>query len=429
MSLHRLRFMRAREARGVSIAEGARRATLYAGKQALKTTATPFLALARSSGLFGLARGRRYVDEELAYHGREGGVQAWRLDLSEPPRVLRTLHTSDPVPRPRPVTTALTILDGAKGTFAFCNNHVVNDRGWVILERVTSEDGRTLPFRDLSVGRNPLETPRRVAGSIAYLSNSGVGNFGHWLVFTFPLVRYYREYLGGDPNYYYVGTPIHQWHYDSLAALGIEADRVLTEAVMGDRMLFACADDHLPAPTPFLDFSTETLRLPHDSSVPNRRIYISRALRPRRRLLNEEACMEVMAQHGFQPYRTENLTLHEERELFANAEAVVAVCGAGLANLLFCHPRCVAVELFPHGFVTRWFDRTWFPEVSSVRDITYASLYGEPTRNWGSRPRDYDTLIDLDKLDAMLGATTKAAAEYQRPPARDADPSRSATAR
>jgi capsular polysaccharide biosynthesis protein len=198
---------------------------------------------------------------------------------------------------------------------------------------------------------------------------------------------------------------------------------------MGERMLAAFADNHLPARTPFLDFSTEALRLPHDSSVPNRRVYISRALRPLRRLLNEQACIEVMAEHGFQPYRTENLTLRDERELFANAEAVVGVCGAGLANLLFCHPQCVAVELFPHGFATSWFDRTWFPEVSAVRDITYASLYGEPTRNWGVRPRDFDLLIDLDKLDAMLGAATKAADEYRRSPARAAHPGRSAHAR
>jgi capsular polysaccharide biosynthesis protein len=428
MSLHRLRFMRAREARGVSVAEGVRRAILYAGKQALKTTATPFLAVARSSGLFGLARGSLHVDEALASHDRNGGVRAWQLDLSEPPRALRTLQTSDPIPPLRPVTTVLTILDGAKGTFAFCNNHVVNDRGMVVLERVTNEDGKSLPFRDLRVGRTPLDTPRHVAGSIAYLSNSGVGNFGHWLVLTFPLVQYYREYLGHDPDYYYVGTPIHEWHYDSLAALGIEADRILTDAVMGDRMLAACADNHVPASTSFLDFSTETLRLPYDSSIPNRRIYISRAVRPLRRLLNEEACTEVMAQHGFQPYRTEKLTLLEERELFANAEAVIAVCGAGLANLLFCHPRCVAVELFPHGFVTPWFDASWFPELSAVRGITYGSLYGEPTRNWGLRARDYDTLINLDKLDAMLGAATKAAAEYQRS-AREADPGRSAHAR
>ena len=421
--------MRARQAPRVSIAGGVRRAILYAGKQALKTTATPILAVARAPGLFGLARGSIHADEALAYYDRKGGVRALQLDLSEPPRALRTLQPSDPIPPTRPVTTVLTMLDGVQGTFAFCNNHVVDDRGWVVLERVTNEDGKSLPFRDLHVGRAPLETPRRVAGSVAYLSNSGVGNFGHWLVFTFPLVRYYREYLGDDPDFYYVGTPIHEWHYDSLAALGIEADRILTDAVVGDRMLFACADNHLPAPTQFLDFSTETLRLPYDSSVPKRRIYISRALRPLRRLLNEEACLEVLAQHDFQPYRTENLTLSEELELFANAEAVVAVCGAGLANLLFCHPRCVAIELFPHGFVTPWFDTSWFSEVSAVRDITYGTLYGEPTRNWGVRPRDYDTLVDLDKLDAILGAATIAGAEYQRSPARDADQSRSAHAR
>jgi hypothetical protein len=192
--------MRAREAGGVSIAGGIRRAVLYAGKHSFKMAATPALAAARASRRFGLARGSIHADEALAYYDRKGGVRSWQRDLSEPPRTLRALRTSGPIPPMRPVTTVVTILDGAQGTLAFCNNHVVDDRGWVILERVTSEDGTYLPFHHLRVGRTRLETPRRLAGSIAYLSNSGVANFGHWLEFTFPLVRYYREYLGDDPD-------------------------------------------------------------------------------------------------------------------------------------------------------------------------------------------------------------------------------------
>ena len=399
---------------GVSLTAAVRRVALSGGKQTLKTAAGPPLAAARASGLFGLARGLTHADEALAHYQAHGTMTGRQVDLSEPPHTLEKLAVSDFIPAMRPVTTALSLLDASRQTLVFSNNHVVDDRGLVVYERLLYENGTSLPLRALRVGRHRLEAPRRVTGSVAYLSNAGVDNFGHWLVLTFPLVRYYREHLGTDPDYYYVGTPVHPWHYESLAALGIEADRVLTEAVAGDRMLFACADTRVPPPTPFLDFSTDALRKPRAATSSGRRVYISRGQRPMRRVLNEAACEELLARHGFDSYRTEELTLSEETELFADAEAVVAPHGAGLTNLLFCHPGCVAVELFPEGFATPWFDATWYAEISAVRGLTHATLYGDRTesrRKWGVLARDYDTLVNLEKLERVLVAVDAALAD------------------
>ena len=207
------------------------------------------------------------------------------------------------------------------------------------------------------------------------------------------------------PTLYYIGNPVQSWHYESLAAVGVDAAKVLTEAVIGDRMLFACVDDHIPFPTQFLDFTTSMLRRAYDPASPKRRIFISRSKARTRRILNENACREVLRQHGFEPFSTEDLSLADETKLFASAEAVVGFRRAGLNNLLFCHAGAVALELYAYGYASPWFDATWFPEISAARGIVYGTLYGEPAesaRYWGVQPRDYDAVIDPGKLDAIL---------------------------
>jgi capsular polysaccharide biosynthesis protein len=377
------------------------------GRRALKHVATPVLAAGRASGLFGLAKGFVHADEALESLD-SATVRAIELDLSEPRRSLNALGTGDPAPALSPVTARATLFDDTGGRLSFRQNVVVDSHERIVFPRATDEAGRPFTFRDVRPWRSPLEEPRRLSGSIAYLSDTGVHNFGHWLLFVFPLVEFYREYLGGDPEYYYVGRPIQSWHYESLADLGIAPERVLTDAVVGGRNLAVIADSVIPPPTRFVNFTTETLRLAGDSTNARHRIYISRRLRPTRSILNEDECLGVLERHGFRSYCTENLTLREERELFANAEAVVALHGAGVANLLFCHARCTVVELFAHGFTS-----TWFAEASAVLGLTYASLHGTPTKARGLQRKNHPVLIDTRELDTVLAAATRAAAIRQ----------------
>jgi hypothetical protein len=314
------------------------------------------------------------------------------------------LGVGDPCLETSPVRTSLTILDDAGGSFMFSKNLVVDDRRRVLLPWEVDEDtGKPYRFRDLRVSWTSLDEPQSVRGSVGYLSNTGIQNFGHWMFFVYPTIEHYREYLGGDPDYYYLGRSPQSWHYDSLAALGIEPDRVLTDAVKGDRMVAALADYVVPTPTRFLDFSTNTLRKPRDRSKAGRRIYISRRLRPTRPFLNEDECLAVLERYGFETFCTEMLTLDEEGELFANADVVVAVHGAGLANLLFCHPGCVVVELFAHRYRS-----PWMVEVSAVRGITYSNVHGLPTGARGLRPMHDHLLVDPRALERVVKAAIDA---------------------
>jgi Glycosyltransferase 61 len=405
-----------------SLLASARRVATRTARSAIKAGAMPALAAARRSRPFGLPRGAIRAEEALAT-GAERGVHGYRRDLSEPRRVLDTLGVGDPCLETQPVVTSATLLDAAGDGFAFSKNLVVDHRRRIVFPWELDDDGRPYRFRDLRASWTRLDSPRRVAGSVAYLSNTGIGNFGHWLLFVFPLVRYYREHLGEDPDYFYLGRPVEDWHFDSLGTLGIGRDRVLSDPVVGDRMLAVIADRAIPSPTEFLDFSTNALRLPPDDTKPRKRIYISRKLRPTRPFLNEEGCLEVLERYGFESHCTEELSLREERELFANAEIVVAVHGAGVTNLLLCHPGTIAIELFSHGYVS-----SWFLEVSTVRGITYANLRGLPTGARGLRPMHQHLLVDVERLDEVVAAASHAADRARKDATRATSRSRGAHA-
>jgi len=379
-----------------------RRIALGWARRAAKGAASPMLAIVRPVGAIRLPRAAIHVDAVSRLDGR---LRVTPRDLSESRRVLQTLGAGDPAPATRPVAASVTMLDGSRGALVFSNNHIVDERRRVVVERAVDFHEKPFAFDDLHVWRERLEHPRRVGGSVAYLSNTGIQNYGHWLLLVLPLLRYYREHLGGDPDYFYIGRPAQEWHFESLEALGIGRDRVLTDAVAGDRMLAAVADHATPFPTSFIDFSAAALGASWSPPGERQRIFVSRALRSDRRpFMNEDECANVLTRHGFHFVRPETLSFDDETKLFASAEIVVGLHGAGLANLLFCPSPAVAVELFPHGF-----SNPWFAELCAVRGLTYGCLYGEETSGAGLQPTQLPVVIDPLKLDRVLLAATRAA--------------------
>ncbi|KAA5544765.1 glycosyltransferase family 61 protein [Adhaeribacter rhizoryzae] len=76
------------------------------------------------------------------------------------------------------------------------------------------------------------------------------------------------------------------------------------------------------------------------------RIYISRAKASKRRLLQEEAVLEILKAHNFKIVYAEALTYAQQVQLFYNAEIIVGAHGAGLTNILFSK-QAQLIELHP----------------------------------------------------------------------------------
>ncbi len=117
--------------------------------------------------------------------------------------------------------------------------------------------------------------------------------------------------------------------------------------------------------------------------LPGRRLFIRRAPDSPRQLDNEAALWAMCAERGFEPVAPETLPMAEQARLFHEADIVVGVKGAALANLLFCRPGTAAVVLSPGDFPDPFF---W--DISGQLMGRYVELFG-PLSSRG-RPQSHN---------------------------------------
>ena len=112
--------------------------------------------------------------------------------------------------------------------------------------------------------------------------------------------------------------------------------------------------------------------LPPVRTGPGRRLYITRADAPVRRVTNEEGLMARLAQIGFERVSLTGMAVRDQISLFADAETIVSPHGAGLTNVVFCEQGTTVVELMSPA-------RVWpgFKVISRAVGATYAAYVAE----------------------------------------------------
>lgn len=77
----------------------------------------------------------------------------------------------------------------------------------------------------------------------------------------------------------------------------------------------------------------------HCGDKGERKIFLTRGKHRRRTIRNNDEIEAIMHGYGFEIIDTDNLTLPEQIELFANCRYLVGIHGAGLANMIYRHPN------------------------------------------------------------------------------------------
>lgn len=104
-------------------------------------------------------------------------------------------------------------------------------------------------------------------------------------------------------------------------------------------------------------------KTPDDKETP-KKIYVSRRswvhgdfsnigtnYTTRRKMVNEDALVELLNSHGFQEVFTENLSTIQKINYFKNAEIVVGSIGGGICNVLFSNKKCKLIALISPTFL------------------------------------------------------------------------------
>ena len=296
-----------------------------------------------------------------------------------------------------------TLFDITNPAFSFRNNVVFDPELRILFPAMTTREA-VLMFN----GWAPRKV-QRLNGTVAYLSNTWIDNYYHWLQLTLPLVRVYRKMRPATTiDFYYIGEsrtlPL---QLETLERLGIKPEQVMTGPCSADRLLAV----FWRRPIQHFGFNyrdvfghefVRSLFVPPlgDESVSSpKRLYIKRGDARSRRLLNEPEIIALLESYGFTAMAMDRRSVAEQARIFWNADVVVGMHGAALTNLLFAKPGTKVIELFPY--------ETHEPGMFTVAThsrLEYFHIRGEPLdpKHESRQLASQHTRVDLSKLEQVL---------------------------
>ncbi|NJR57510.1 MAG: glycosyltransferase family 61 protein [Cyanobacteria bacterium CRU_2_1] len=264
-------------------------------------------------------------------------------------------------------------------------------------------------FEDFPIYYRTFSKVVQLKGTVAYLSDPTPSNYYHWMCATLPLIRFYEKFFNiKEIDFFYIGQcNLCDFHLESLAKLHISGDRIVQADCTAEKMIAAISSRFLPR---FNDPISEeaylfTRNLFQDdsalSSHRRKRIYVTRGNVTRRKLINESEVINLLTSYGFETIQMDNKTIKEQAEIFSQAEAVVALHGAALSNLLFVPSGVKVLELFPHGYVNNC-----YYAMAGYAKADYYYLQGDKISQSYTDPHYFDTYINIPKLKAICQKAT-----------------------
>jgi capsular polysaccharide biosynthesis protein len=288
--------------------------------------------------------------------------EAWMREVFPPEHTLR----STPPAKVRSPAEEFSELrwtsNPAANLYYLKGCRILGDEGTVI-----SPDNRvfadfTMPPNDRWLEHSCFKRRRippatRLKGWYATIAWPEAKVFFHWMIESLPRMAVLEEMVGILDGIFVPG-PLQEYQVECMAALGVCRDKLIALDARAHYEI-----DHLFVPHTYAMynppgwmhswFKRAYLQAEHghrDERLP-KRLYISRADAPHRRLENEPELLPELAALGFVAVRLSEMPFQEQARLFNAAQIIVAPHGAGLAHLLFCRPGTQVLEIIPAGWM------------------------------------------------------------------------------
>jgi Glycosyltransferase 61 len=196
-------------------------------------------------------------------------------------------------------------------------------------------------------------TRTRVARA-AWLLEVWYGNYFHWMAFHLPKLLLLEEVGWTGPI---IGPSTFKSKECRFIGQTLETVGVpLASCIPADFELFEVEQLAVvnldPYPDRILDKLRNRIARPTKGSRP-RRFYISRRDGIWRHLVNEAEIMALLLSRGFEILEPGRLSFAAQAEAMAEADVILGLHGAGLANMILCRPGTLVAEIadaarFPH---------------------------------------------------------------------------------
>jgi len=279
---------------------------------------------------------------------------------------------------------------------------VVTVAGWAIRESFVHVPFGTAGYRRQD---GEVELPDgHLAQNIAqgwHAASGGIANYYHWMLDILPKLQiapFADNFFNGCLIVPPAGSAFAR---DIVALVARSAGTAVTlaageQARVGHLAFIANMTGAGFAPHPCLSpFFDRVAAASGAQRRPKLRVYISRAGAVRRRLVNEAEVIALLRPFGYEICDPAALSLRDQIELFSSATHVVAPHGAGLANILFCRPGTVLLELMMDSYVN-----LCFRKLAALRTLRYGSVVGdaETEKRPGVSPHAAQWSIDTDRV-------------------------------
>jgi capsular polysaccharide biosynthesis protein len=129
--------------------------------------------------------------------------------------------------------------------------------------------------------------------------------------------------------------------------------------------------------------------------LPARRLYLRRT--SRRRILNEEDLTPFLERHGIEVIPDDHPDVLEQADLLREADLVIAPHGALLANLVYCKPGTVVVELLPGAFPV-----ICYRSLSQSLGFHYHAIYCTKLTRFSDDAVAENFHVDRERLQAAI---------------------------
>jgi len=121
------------------------------------------------------------------------------------------------------------------------------------------------------------------------------------------------------------------------------------------------------------------------------KIFISRADAERRQIKNREEVLDYLQKHGFESYKLTELSFPEQVALFSQANEIIGVHGAGLANIMFASD-CNVTEIIGGNFKPTYF------MMADILDLNHNLVLGHSVAGSAERTHNQNIKIEPEKI-------------------------------
>ena len=236
-------------------------------------------------------------------------------------------------------------------------------------------------------------------------------NYFHWMFEGVARLVIARDFVPRDVRIAVRSRPA-SFEAETLTTLGVAPDAVFE---LPPRRLVQFSELYVPPWTVtddwrLLPIVVDAVRsIGKSSQGGRRRLFVTREGTSRHIINHAEVCA-TLEQRGFSELAAEGLTVQEQIALFAEAEAVIGVHGAGLANAVFSPPGTLLIELqspelyaIPRASAGRFgsSDRSHdlFWNLAAVADLRYLRIVCKPVT---PGRRNSDVEVDCSHLNSVL---------------------------